>query len=100
MQAIACGGLSSAGHSCCMYGGQRDPKSCRSPPFLLLRAVEVSLPLRHVQTACGHTHELASVTACLLVSDLFSTTTTGLPPPVSVHNSSVKPFSLLQFLSS
>lgn len=98
MQATACGGLSSADHSCCVYGRQRDPKSCWSPPFLLLRAVETSLPLRHVQMACGDTHE--PVTPSLLVSDHFSTATTGLPPPVSVHNSSVNPFSLLQSLSS
>ena len=50
--------------------------------------------------ARGHTHDPGSVTPSLLVSDLFSTATTGLPPPVSVHKSSVKPLSLLLSLSS
>lgn len=58
----------------------------------------MSSPLRHVQMAYEHTCELGSVTLSLLVSDLFSTATTGLPPPTSVHNSSAKPFSLLQSL--
>lgn len=51
MQVTASGGLSSADNSFCNYGGQRDPKCCWSPLFLLLRAVELSSTLRHVQMA-------------------------------------------------